>query len=103
RTGEMIGTPAYMSPEQAKSEVIDARSDVYALGVMLYEMLSGKPPFQGEIMDVALAHVNRQPPALSVNVPESVKRVIAICLAKTPDQRYQSMRAAHDDIVIALS
>lgn len=70
QTGAMMGTPTYMSPEQCKGlRDLDARTDVYALGVMLYVMLSGKPPFDGSVMEVASKHMFEAPPPLDSMVP----------------------------------
>jgi Tol biopolymer transport system component/tRNA A-37 threonylcarbamoyl transferase component Bud32 len=92
--GKIVGTVAYMSPEQAQGKKVDHRSDVFSLGVMLYEMVTGKRPFQGDSTVSLLASVLRdQPPAVSeVNpaFPVGVARIIRRCLAKEPAQRYQS-------------
>src|SRR5205814_974141 len=93
-TGGVIGTPEYMSPEQASGEPIDHRSDVYALGVVVYEMLVGERPFVAETpIGVLLQHL--QDPAPSVltarpDLPLAVGEVVARALAKAPGERYSS-------------
>ncbi len=93
-TGNVIGTPNYMSPEQGLGEKVDARSDIYALGVMLFEMLTGQVPFSGENpMAVMLRHVHDVPPdpgSLRPDLPQAVSNVVLRALAKRPDERYQS-------------
>ena len=97
KTGIVMGTPAYMAPEQASGEKVDARTDIYALGIMLYEMLGGAPPFTGENpTQVLVAHVTRPPEPLRTHnpeIPEGLEQVILSCLAKDPDQRPASMAA----------
>ncbi len=94
RTGSVIGTPAYMSPEQCRGVAVDHRSDLYALGVMLFELCAGRPPFVGEgAGDVLAAHIHLAPPALSSlapGVPAPIEMLVAHMLAKAPADRPQS-------------
>ena len=102
-TTAILGTAAYFSPEQAKGEPVDSRADVYSAGVVLYELLTGRPPFRGESpIAVAYQHVSETPLApseLVETVPRSLDAVALRALAKDPFQRYQdaaSFRAALD-------
>lgn len=92
----MIGSPHYLSPEQAKSEPVDERTDVYSLGVVLYEMFVGRVPFKAETTYATiLAHINDPPPpprSLNPKVPPAVEQVILKALAKNPNDRYPSVR-----------
>lgn len=94
-TGTMLlGTPQYLSPEQAQGHELDGRSDVYSLGVVAYHALAGRPPFTGKTpMVVAMGHVMEEPPpirSLVPDLPEIVDRVFARVLAKDPTERYAS-------------
>jgi serine/threonine protein kinase len=89
-TGNMLGTPRYISPEQARGVDVTHRSDIYSLGVMAYEMLAGRPPFTGETgMDLVVKHLNEPPPPLSAfaRVPKSLERCVMSMLAKDPADR----------------
>jgi serine/threonine protein kinase len=92
RTGTMVGTPEYMSPEQAEGRPIDQRSDNYSLGVMLYQLLTGRVPFQAETPTaVLLAHLTKapQPPTLlNPSIPPAVEAVVMRSLAKRPEERF---------------
>lgn len=94
-SGMSLGTPAYMAPEQVTGDPVDARADIYALGATLYEMVTGRVPFEGESgMGVAFKQVSEPlvpPRALNPNLPPAVNRVIAKALAKDRDLRYQSV------------
>ena len=90
-SGAIVGTPAYMSPEQISGTAVDARSDIYSLGIVLYEMISGRLPFSGEEETVASAlikHITEQPQPLP-EAPEAVRPVVFRALAKDRNDRYQ--------------
>jgi serine/threonine-protein kinase len=89
----VIGTPAYVCPEQVRGDEMDHRGDIYSVGVMLYELLTGKLPFEGlATMDMLLAHAVEPPPPINQGswVPKPVEQVIMACLAKKPEERPQS-------------
>jgi serine/threonine-protein kinase len=89
------GTPSYTAPERILGLAADERSDIYSLGVVLYDMLSGAPPFDGEVAEVLEAHVSRPPPPLVGPrgvLPRAVERLVGRALAKDPDARPQSAR-----------
>ena len=94
QTGAMVGTPAYMSPEQCRATPIDHRSDIYSLGVMLFVMVAGRVPFVGEGSgDVLISQVRdapSRPSQFAPDLPREVETVIMRCLEKQPDARYQS-------------
>lgn len=102
RTGAVIGTATYFSPEQAQGHVADTRSDLYSLGVVMYELLTGRPPFTGESpVAVAYQHVREhpQPPsALNPNIPPGLEAVVMKALEKHPDDRYQTAADFADDL-----
>lgn len=93
-SGVSMGTPAYMSPEQCRGAAVDSRSDIYALGVMLFEMLAGRVPFQADTpVGMAYMHLQEPPPkirSLRADLPPAVERVMDTALAKAPEQRYQT-------------
>jgi len=97
RLNAFLGTPEYMAPEQWKSSAVDGRADVYALGVMLFEMLSGRLPFTGEsLLELGNAHATREPPdlrALAPEVPEPLAQVVRQALEKDPERRFSTVRA----------
>jgi serine/threonine protein kinase len=96
QAGMILGTPDYTSPEQALGEPTDHRADIYALGVVLFEMVTGKIPFEAErSFDVLLMHINEPPPKprdLVADIPEAVENTILKALAKAPDERYPRMQ-----------
>src|SRR5213078_1141172 len=86
----LIGTPAYMAPEQLRGEPLDCRADLYALGVTLYVMLAGRPPFEGpSFVDYFRQHVEQEPPPLQ-NVDAGPAAVVRKALAKKPQDRFSS-------------
>jgi serine/threonine-protein kinase len=102
KTGFVMGTAAYLSPEQAQGKPVDARSDIYSLGCVLYEMLAGRPPFEGNSpVAVASAHMSAEPEPISgVNpaVPREAEAVVARAMRKDPEERYQEARDMADDL-----
>ena len=90
QTGNMLGTPRYISPEQARGVNVDRRADIYSLGVMAFEMLAGRPPFEGETaMDLVVKHLNEPPPKLSdfARVPKALEACVMSMLEKSADKR----------------
>ena len=101
-SGAVSGTPAYMSPEQAQGLKVDHRSDIYSLGVVLYEMVAGRIPFEGDTSwTLIFKHINEPPPAIT-GIQPAVQRVIDRALAKKPEDRYQTARALAADYMDAI-
>ncbi|MDZ4834907.1 MAG: serine/threonine-protein kinase [Candidatus Melainabacteria bacterium] len=102
QTGEVFGSPIYMSPEQCMAQSLDARSDIYSMGAMMYESLTGQPPLMGNsIIDTMQMHMSTPPKPFreiraDLEIPEALERVVLKALAKKPEQRYQSMQELRD-------
>lgn len=91
RVGAVLGTPLYMSPEQCRGEHLDPRSDVYSLGVIAYQMLSGRTPFEGDFKEVMESHKSSEPPLLKAKkVRRKMRKAIHLALEKDPEKRPQS-------------
>ncbi len=107
QTAAVIGTAQYLSPEQARGETVDARSDIYSAGCLLYELLVGRPPFIGDSpVSVAYQHVREQPTPpsqLDPVITQPLDALVLTALAKDPEARYQSAREMSDDIGRLLS
>jgi serine/threonine protein kinase len=103
QTGAVMGTATYFSPEQAEGLGVDARSDIYSLGVVLYEMVAGRPPFVGDSpVAVASKHVREQPPAprqFNPSIPEDLEAIILKCMTKSPEFRYQTSMELRNDLL----
>lgn len=106
QTNAVVGTAQYLSPEQARGEQVDARSDLYSAGVLLFELLTGQPPFTGDsAVAVAYQHVQQLPPvpsSIASDIPEAMDRVVLKALAKNRDDRYSSAAAMKADLLRAM-
>lgn len=102
RAGMLLGSPRYMSPEQVQGQPVDGRSDIFSLGVVLYEMLVGRPPFGGEELHGILFRIVNEPvvPVSRTirDIPARVDEILARCLAKRPDDRYSNAHDLVDDL-----
>jgi ribosomal protein L29 len=103
KTGDVFGTPCYMSPEQCQGEKLDNRSDIYSLGCVMYEIFTGKTPFNGQsIVDIILKQVSEKPTPINslagAKFPNALERIIEKTLAKAPSERYQSVAELKEDL-----
>jgi serine/threonine-protein kinase len=102
-TGSLLGTPSYMSPEQAKGAALDGRSDLFSVGCVLYEMLAGKKAFRGDsITGLIFKIITEEPPSITEIdplIPEAMVKIITKALNKVPDARYQTGRELADDLL----
>jgi TolB-like protein/tetratricopeptide (TPR) repeat protein len=96
--GTIVGTPAYLSPEQATGGIADARSDIFSFGCVLYEMLSGRRAFTGDSVVAVLTAVLRDTPAPVPAAPPGLQRVVERCLRKAPEERYQTAASLEEDL-----
>ncbi|MFQ5640839.1 MAG: protein kinase, partial [bacterium] len=99
KTGTTLGTVAYMSPEQAQGVTMDHRTDIWSLGVVLYEMVSGELPFRGEYEQAVIYSILNEEPEQTTEIPANLQQIVAKALAKEPEDRYQQM----DEILTDLS
>ncbi|MGW5021347.1 MULTISPECIES: protein kinase domain-containing protein [Streptomyces] len=101
QTGMVVGTPQYLSPEQALGRGVDARSDLYSVGIMLFELLTGRLPFDADSpLAIAYAHVQEEPVApssINQSVPPAVDALVARVLKKNPNERFPSAESMHDE------
>ncbi len=101
KSGMVLGTVGYMSPEQARGKTIDQRTDIFSLGIVLYEMLTGTPPFAGEtnsdIIAAILMKEPRNPRSLNSEIPAELERIILKTLCKEPERRYQNVKDLLED------
>jgi serine/threonine protein kinase/Flp pilus assembly protein TadD len=101
---KVIGTPPYISPEQAKAEKVDQRSDIYSLGIIIYEMLTGKRPFEADTVDSYIQkHLTenpRPPRELNPRIPQALENIILKCLAKKRENRYQDCKEIIKDLYV---
>ncbi len=106
QAGTVLGTPAYMSPEQFMGQVVDARSDIYSSGVLLYQLLTGERPFEGGLSAIMHKALNTEPPwpsQISVTCPPAFDAVVRKAMAKRPEDRFQSAGAFLEALRVAAS
>jgi serine/threonine protein kinase/Tfp pilus assembly protein PilF len=105
KTGTTLGTAAYMSPEQARGEQVDGKSDIWSLGVVLYEMLAGQRPFESDYEQALVYSILNEAPRplreLRVDVPETLEQIVGKAMAKNPQERYQTVEQLLSDLRVA--
>lgn len=103
QTGKVMGSPLYMSPEQILNKPVDARSDIFSLGILLFRMLTGRAPFSGENAHAVMyqiVHENAPSPTLlNPEIPEMLDQVVRKCLSKEPDDRYQDASQLAEELI----
>ncbi len=103
KVGSLVGTPEYMSPEQVKGEKVDNRSDIYSLGIILFEMVTGQVPFEGDTsLSIALKHEKEIPPdprQFNAQIPKNLSHVILKCLEKEKERRFQGAEELFSELV----
>jgi serine/threonine protein kinase len=108
QTGELFGSPLYMSPEQFLGKPLDVRTDIYAMGCVMYEALMGRPPFSGEhVLETMHKHIHEMPMKFSaarpdIKIPAKLETICARALEKEPDARYQTMAELRDAILLTI-
>jgi serine/threonine protein kinase len=105
KAGEIIGTPLYMSPEQAMGALVDNRSDIYSLGCVMYEALTGTPPFQGTVFETMMQHKTKKPLPMKeassgVEIPAALEKIVLRMMAKKPEDRYSSCADVAQDLLL---
>jgi serine/threonine-protein kinase len=106
QNGVLLGTPEYMAPEQCAGEPVDARTDIYALGIMAHQLLTGQLPFTGHPAELLLAHLQRTPPLaheVKPGVPAELSRVLVRAMAKRPEHRFASAAEMREALVAAVT
>src|SRR5262249_20906572 len=102
RVGQVVGTVAYMSPEQAQGQPVDHRSDIFSLGILLFEMAPGRRRFEGNSVPGTMAAIIESPPRplepLKPELPDEFGRIVRRCLGKDPARRYQSALDLRNDL-----
>jgi len=103
KSGILIGTPTYMSPEQARGKKIDSRTDIYSLGILMYGMAAGRPPYKGnDAMAILFQHAEgkaKLPSAYNADIPDDLEAIIMKAMAHNPDDRYQTFIDCRDDLL----
>ena len=106
QTGVVLGTPSYMSPEQIAGKKVDGRSDLFSLGVVLYELISGEKPFNGDSIATLMYNITTTAPQaireLSPAIPDAMAGIVEKLLAKDVEARYQTGKALADDLLACL-